>query len=685
MFVIQKNIRLYIYVLIIISCIIIFSDNSNATITLWSSGDAQVLRISNYNLAHVTSPNNPPSTWTVYLYDPNDDPTDPESQPLSTMSILSANYNCKFVNNDGSGGCLDTDTFLILNGKITERRHIKASFRHRSISSLSHTDYTAQPVPASSQLPSVNISIASIADKNGNSRNIDQNYIYSEDTITLRVESTDDNKIYDPSGITVPNNALPGADITRFLFLQAYKEGDTNIRKYSNFGGTQTVDRTHSNGKGVVVTGLTWKAPAVTQTTKFDIVIDVRDDIGQWGRGRLNLIVLRAGTEIPNRAPVLAEGTSPTFSIKENVPIGTYIPDPILVTDPDGDEFTIQYVGDVGFLFDRQTTQLYTTHALDYEKKNVYNMYISARDSHGNRSKISLTVNIIDVAESRPSPPPSQPSPTPSPTPPTPTPGPTNSNPVFTEDTNTTRSIDENTPSQTNIGNPISATDADTSDILTYSISGTDAASFSINSNTGQLITSTSLDYETKSVYQVVVSVSDGNGGSDSITITINIIDVAESGASPPPSQPSPTPGPTNSNPVFTEDTNATRSIDENTPSETNIGNPISATDADTSDILTYSMSGTDEASFSINSDTGQLITSAPLDYETKSSYQVVVSVSDGNGGSDSITITINVIDVDESNTEDTGQNISPPPPAYRNHNLKQITLYYLLITIVQM
>ena len=52
----------------------------------------------------------------------------------------------------------------------------------------------------------------------------------------------------------------------------------------------------------------------------------------------------------------------------------------------------------------------------------------------------------------------------------------------------------------------------------------------------------------------------------------------------------------------------------------------------------------------------GQLQTSAALDYETKSSYSVSVSVSDGNGGSDSITVTVNVTNVSE-----------PPTPPVRD------------------
>ena len=183
----------------------------------------------------------------------------------------------------------------------------------------------------------------------------------------------------------------------------------------------------------------------------------------------------------------------------------------------------------------------------------------------------------------------------------------------------------------------MAATDQDRSgegnakDTLTYSLGGTDADAFSIVSTSGQLQTKAALDSETKNAYSVTVSVSDGNGGSDTIDVTINIKDINDNNA-----------------PVFSDGTSTTRAIAENTASDTNIARPVAATDLD-NDTLTYSLGGTDAASFSIVSTSGQLQTSAALDYETKSSYSVTVSVSDGNDGSDSISVIINVTDIDET------------------------------------
>ena len=103
-----------------------------------------------------------------------------------------------------------------------------------------------------------------------------------------------------------------------------------------------------------------------------------------------------------------------------------------------------------------------------------------------------------------------------------------------------------------------------------------------------------------------------------------------------------------NNAPEFTEGTSTTRSVAENTASSRNIGAAVAATDADGGDTLRYTLGGTDMASFAIVSTSGQLQTRAALDFETKSSYAVTVSVSDGNGGTDSIGVTITVMDVAE-------------------------------------
>ena len=102
-----------------------------------------------------------------------------------------------------------------------------------------------------------------------------------------------------------------------------------------------------------------------------------------------------------------------------------------------------------------------------------------------------------------------------------------------------------------------------------------------------------------------------------------------------------------NAAPEFADSEDGARSVAENTVAGMDIGDPVTATDAD-DDTLAYTLGGTDAASFAIGSDTGQLMTLASLDYETKATYSVTVTASDSGGLSDSIDVTITVTDVDE-------------------------------------
>ena len=68
----------------------------------------------------------------------------------------------------------------------------------------------------------------------------------------------------------------------------------------------------------------------------------------------------------------------------------------------------------------------------------------------------------------------------------------------------------------------------------------------------------------------------------------------------------------------------ATREVAENTAAGKTVGAPVQATDADGDD-LTYTLEGTDAASFDIDWATGQILTKAALDFETTPSYSVTV------------------------------------------------------------
>ncbi len=123
---------------------------------------------------------------------------------------------------------------------------------------------------------------------------------------------------------------------------------------------------------------------------------------------------------------------------------------------------------------------------------------------------------------------------------------------------------------------------------------------------------------------------------------------------------------PDNTAPKFADDqdpntdgdqADAVRSVAENLVG--NVGSPVTADPID-GDLLIYTLSGPDEASFTISSGLtptppappeGQIRTAVKLDYERKSRYMVVVTATDPSGASDSVNVIINVTDVAETPT----------------------------------
>ena len=166
--------------------------------------------------------------------------------------------------------------------------------------------------------------------------------------------------------------------------------------------------------------------------------------------------------------------------------------------------------------------------------------------------------------------------------------------------TNATREFPESRDPGLAVGIPVKATDADTNDVLDYTLEGTDASSFEIVPTDGQIKTKDGVtyDHEAKDNYSVTVKVEDKNGGTDTIDVTINVTDI-------------------NEKPAFTVTAPVAFSIAENTSANTNIGSPVAATDPDDGDVLFYSLDTASAAIFDIDTSTGQLKTKADLDKET--------------------------------------------------------------------
>ena len=433
--------------------------------------------------------------------------------------------------------------------------------------------------------------------------------------------------------------------------------------------------------------------------TKYQVQVRARNaedasEWSRWGSGSPN-------PDATNRNPTFAAGTR-SLSVPENTLPNTDIGDPIAATDRDGDTLDYSLEGKDAASFDILSTsdggQIRTSASLNHEAKSSYSVTVRVKDGRGGTDAVNVTINVTDVDGEAPGTPfaptvttvsstslqvnwdaPDNDGPaitdydyryrepTDSWTEVTNTtitgttvqidglaastsydvevraknaegasewsnpgigstnaPG-SNNPPVFTDGSSTTRSVSATAPAGTNIGDPIRATDADTGEVISYRLEGRDAANFTINSATGQLQTKADVVLIAGEDYSVSVVADDGD---DTTRITVTI---------------SATAGAPNNAPVFSAGATTTRSVAEGVAAGTNIGDAVAATDADTGDTLTYTLGGTDAASFDIVATSGQLQTKATLDASTKSTYTVTVTATDSAGATATITVTITV------------------------------------------
>ena len=301
-----------------------------------------------------------------------------------------------------------------------------------------------------------------------------------------------------------------------------------------------------------------------------------------------------------------------TFKVEENSPAGTKVGSPIPANDPDGDTLTYSLSGDDAASFAIDSAGQITTVAgvdYDYENKSAYTPEVVIADGRGSSFRFPLPINLIDVNEA----------------------------PVFA-DSSAAREVRENSPTGTKVGSPVTATDPDAGDTLTYSLSGDDAASFSIDAATGQLTTGTGVtyDYDVKSSYSLAVDVSDSDGLSDSIDVTVSLTELTE-----------------NLPPVFHDGESTTRKVAENSPAGTKVGAPLTVYDPNGDALAYYGLDGADRAAFALGDD-GQLTTVAgeSYNYEIKPTYQFMVIVMETDtvyGHMTAIEVTVKLTDVAES------------------------------------
>lgn len=228
---------------------------------------------------------------------------------------------------------------------------------------------------------------------------------------------------------------------------------------------------------------------------------------------------------------------------------------------------------------------------LNYEAQNAYNVTVTVDDPAVGSSpdlSQSFTLNVTDVNEL----------------------------PYSLSLSQTSMSVAENSSAGFKVAD-ISYYD-DALGTESWSLTGADASSFELIGASIYLRSNVTLNYEAKTSYSVTFNVDDTTIGSTpdlSIGFTLNVTDINEA-------------------PTGLSFTNTTTSLAENasTSSRTKMADLIVTDDA--AGTNSFGLTGTDAASFEIISGVLYLKAGVGLNYETKSSYAVTVTVDDTAVGS---------------------------------------------------
>ncbi|MFM7426568.1 MAG: cadherin domain-containing protein [Elainella sp.] len=305
---------------------------------------------------------------------------------------------------------------------------------------------------------------------------------------------------------------------------------------------------------------------------------------------------------VVNRPPTALSLSPRTTAenVADGSPIGSFT-----TTDPDGDtSFGYQLVAgtnsDDNAAFTIVGNQLQIRNSPDFEAKPFYLIRVRTTDPGGLSLEQTFRIDVTDLNEAP------------------------------TDLALSSQTVNENVALNTLVGT-LSTTDPDAGNTFVYSLvagdGATDNAAFRIVGN--RLETNAPIDFETKQTYSIRIKTTDQNGLAFEKIIPISVANVNE---------------------APTGITLSRRDINENAPANSTVG-LLTATDPDAGGTISFTLAptGADNAVFNIVGN--QLVLRNIPDFETKSSYSIVVRATDQAGLFVDVPFTITVNDLPETPT----------------------------------
>ncbi len=296
-------------------------------------------------------------------------------------------------------------------------------------------------------------------------------------------------------------------------------------------------------------------------------------------------------------------------AVDENSAAGTSVGVTAFATDGDGSNNTVTYslTDTAGGLFtiDTNTGIVTTTAALDAETATSYDITVRADSTDGSFATRTFTIAVNDVDEFDVG--------------------------AVTDVDATADAIDENSAVGTSVGITASASDADVTDAITYTLDDSAGGLFAIDASTGVVTVAGALDAETSTSHNITVRATsdDGSFSTQGFTINVNDLDEFDVGA--------------------VTDVDATaNAVNENSAIGTTVGITASASDTDVTDAITYTLDDTAGGLFAIDATTGVVTVNGALNAETATAHNITVRATSDDGSFSTQGFTINVNDLDE-------------------------------------
>ena len=334
--------------------------------------------------------------------------------------------------------------------------------------------------------------------------------------------------------------------------------------------------------------------------TNHNITVEVTDSGGNTYNEMFNISV----NDINENPTDLSLSNN---TIDENSSNGSVVGS-VSTTDPDaGETFTYALLDNASgrFAVDTNTGQITVANGglLDYETNTNHNVTVEVTDSSGNTYSEIFNINVNDI----------------------------NENPTDLSLSNNT--IDENSSNGSVVGS-VSTTDPDAGETFTYALLDNASGRFAIDANTGQVTVANGslLDYETNTNHNVTVEVTDSAGNTYNEAFNINVNDVSES----------------------PEDLVLSNNmVDENSNNGTAIGT-VTSSDPDGGETFTYALTDNAGGRFAIDTLTGEVTVAdgSLLDFESDTTHDITVEVTDSDENQYSEVFTISVKDINENPTD---------------------------------